>query len=683
MPDHGPESLDPAGQAIVEATYVGGSPVALVARVGQGLRIIWVSLSFQEVARRALGDLVDVDLATVITSPHGEIPFSESRATEFRANVVGHDGSTSSWDATATPTLDSSRRIWVVSLRPHVAHDDLDGLLRASEALFRTLADRAPIGIISSDVGLRLGYVNDSFAELLGVPAGRLEGTGWMSFVHEDDIDALCAGLQATLAGTPYESPIRLVTADGEQRWVNVRATPMLTPGAPAAFLATIEDVTERRRFEDVLSWQATHDPLTQLPNRSQLSTEIGDALDRGEEIAVLFLDLDDFKTVNDTYGHGAGDELLVTVATRLRTAVRDRDRVFRFGGDEFVVLADCKDDIDAINVAERLRAAVAQPVTVCDRPLSPQCSVGVVRPTPGASAADMLRDADAALYRAKDNGKGRIALYDAELREQRSRTTRLTSAVYSALEGRRLHLEYRPCRDLRTGRAVGVEALVRLSDPDWNDVDPAEIVLVAEQSAMSTMLTEAVVDQAVADLAAWRSAEAGPEWVVIPMSSAQLRSRGLANHIARRLVAHGLGGADVVLEISGQTWSSASEELLSAIEDLRGLGIRFLLDVVGDSDVSLSSLVAAPVMALKFDTGPAQSAGAGDDILVPTITRLAAELGLTVVGGALDTGVDVERARVFGIELGVGAALGHPTIAALVPSIFAAPAQLGEPTEP
>ena len=682
LPEHG-ATFEVTARALHEAADAAADPIVLLRRDGRRVWVGWANLAFKESTQRELDDLATADINTVITSPHGELPLNELRETRFPVTVLAPGAAVSSWDATAAPTLDNHQRAWVVVLRPKTNERNLDELLQASEDRFRALAERAPVGIVSSEVGLRLAYVNDSFAELLRVPAGRLLGTGWMSFVVDGDLDPICAGLQATLAGAPFESSARLSTNDGVQRWVKIRAIPVSSPGSPAAFLATIEDVTERRRFEDVLSWQATHDPLTQLPNRAQLSTDLDEAIGRDEEIAVLFLDLDDFKHVNDTYGHQAGDELLITVATRLRSAVRDHDRVYRFGGDEFIVVSVCDSEADALGVADRLRAAVAQTITVQGHPYAVHCSVGVVRPEGATTAMEVIRDADVAMYEAKHSGKANVALFDSELKEQRERANALLGAIRPAIREGRIRIEYQPVVELGSGRPVGVEAQLRWSEETWGEVGPDEIVTTADLAGAEAELTRLVVEQATADLSAWRSSGHGPAWVSLRLSPSQLRTPGIADHVARCLVSKGLGGTDLTFGLSEEAWRSAVTSPIEAVADLLGLGVRFTLDDFGAANMSMRVLATAPVVAVKLHPCLTFAGDEGNDLVVLTVVKLAEDLGLAVIGSGIDSGPLAGVAAGFGIRLVQGSAVGHPSIAALVPSIFTAPMPLREPTEP
>jgi diguanylate cyclase (GGDEF)-like protein/PAS domain S-box-containing protein len=662
--------------AVLEAVGSAHDPSALLVAQGDAIAVAWANRAFCDVVRAAVADLLEADAASVISTPFAELPLNELRSSTFPASILASDASITHWDAVAVPTLDAGGRAWLVSFRPRLSDRNLDELLHASEERFRALAERAPIGIFSSEVGLRLAYVNDFLADLLGVPAERLMGTGWMEFVAEADLDSLCNGLQATLTGAHYEAKTRFLTNDGEEKWVNIRAIPVVAPGSPAAFLGTVEDVTERRRFEDALAWQATHDPLTRLPNRTQLTAEITAALEqRSTDTVVMFFDLDDFKVVNDTLGHQTGDELLVTVATRLRTAVRDGDHVFRFGGDEFVVLSHGTDDAEALGVANRLRRSVAQPVVLDGHEFTVRCSVGVVRAVGDTTPVDLLRDADIAMYQAKRNGKSAVAMFDLGLRDERSRVARQEAMVCDAIDGRRLHLEYHPVVDVASGAPRAVEALLRWPDGDSDGdgaLDAPALVAVAEATGRVAELTSLVLDQLTADLAAWRSdGAAAPEWVGIDLSPAQLAMPGLVDQVARSLLRHGLSGSDLCVELPEAAWVTAGGALDGVLAELVALGVRVVLDDVGASVSSLNSIAAAPVTGVKLDRSFFFQDQPTGRVVVRAVVGVARELGLDVVVEGIESPEDLAAARSEGSTLGQGVAFGHPVIAAAVPTLF------------
>lgn len=313
--------------------------------------------------------------------------------------------------STPSPSAPIRYLLW---LRPAT-----DELVEAEEAVaeaefrFRTLGDNAPIGIVVSDVGLRLSFVNDGFAAIVGIDRESLLGTNWLDVFNAEDLPSVIEGLEGTLAGKRADLSVRVHCSTGAQRWVQLRLAPVTTRRRAAGFVGTVEDITARRTWESQLAHQARHDALTGLANRRQLLESLTDDYLGGRRndhsMALLFFDLDGFKAVNDTYGHDAGDRLLVEVARRLSAAVRDGDLVARIAGDEFVVmLRHTADRAEAVTAAKRLLAALEDDVPMGSNRVQISASVGVAMAADHESAADLLRCADLGMYEAKRSG-GRV----------------------------------------------------------------------------------------------------------------------------------------------------------------------------------------------------------------------------------------------------------------------------------
>ena len=649
--------------ALLEALGSAGDPTLILGPVRDHVGVIWGNRVFAETIRAEVADLDAVSINDLMVCPFGELPLNERRAATFPVAVVGRDGSTSSWEATAIPartttsTTDggTAAMTWVVTLRPPTADGQLDELLRASEERFRALAERAPIGIFSSEVGLRLGYVNDGLAELVGSTSEKLLGTGWMDFVLSSDLERIMAGLQSTLEGVPFDTPARLITTEGEERWVNLRAVPVRAIGTPAAFLGTIEDVTDRRRFEDLLAWQATHDPLTRLPNRSQLISEINEALtDREADLGVLFFDLDDFKVVNDTLGHRAGDELLLTVAARLRATVRDQDRVFRFAGDEFVVLAhEVGDDAQALSVADRLREQVTLPVVIDGQTVSVGCSVGIVRASESSTAEEMVRDADVAMYRAKRSGKGSAAVFDLSLRRELDRHVELVALVRSTLDAGTFDVAYRISAAAGSLDAIGVDlslAIPRHWPDEWQSTTLDEVFAAIEQAKLDAELIAFLVGRGATDLVAIRTA-IGPCRVSIGVTPEQMLTPGLVDRIARTLLARGLSSHDLELRLPEDGWTPSDVGLVAVVDELGDLGVEVSLDHVGAERTSLVAIGHPAIAGLRLSSSLIDATDAASSAAVAAIITVAHDLG-RLVSAPVSSDEQLIRARALGADI-------------------------------
>jgi diguanylate cyclase (GGDEF)-like protein/PAS domain S-box-containing protein len=507
-------------------------------------------------------------------------------------------------------------------------------------------------------------FIGAGVESLIGpIPEGMDEEEAWEAAVHPDDRPAYDAYCDALLAGEPHELEYRLVGFDGVTRWVWERARPRVENGRRLVD-GIAADVTERRHAADELAAAqarlahlAYHDPLTDLPNRTLFQEHLEHAIARARRakvaVAVLFVDLDDFKLVNDSHGHSVGDELLRAVATRLRGAVRETDVVARLGGDEFLVLLA---DIDretagdvAERVAENIRTALRAPVVLAPGELFTAASIGVALfPADAASAEELLSKADIAMYRAKESE--RVALRPVvassiDAADQLATVARLRHA----LDRRELVLHYQPLVALDEGRMVGVEALIRWNDGDRGLVGPDSFVPLAERAGLIGPISEWVVDAACAQVAAWRSAGidlyASVNMPALMWRPAEIR-RLLASVRRSRIPADRL-----MVEITESAAIERPASLEPVMAELHDRGLRVAIDDFGTGHSSLERLSQMRVTTLKIDRSFISAVP--DDrrvsLLVATIVQLARNLGLE----PLAEGVETEAQRRILVEHG------------------------------
>jgi diguanylate cyclase (GGDEF)-like protein len=427
--------------------------------------------------------------------------------------------------------------------------------------------------------------------------------------------------------------------------------------------------------------YRALHDPLTGLANRGLLMDQLGQALARAERrpgsVAVLFLDLDRFKVVNDSLGHATGDDLLVEIARRLERVMRSADTVARLGGDEFAVLAEDVAGVDeAVTLASRLRAAIAVPVAVAGQHVVITASVGIALSAPEAgspaSPSSLLWDADVAMYRAKDAGRDQIQLFEDGLRDDSVGRFRSEAMLRHALDHNGLRLHYQPLVDLGTGALAGAEALVRLEDRDRGLVLPAEFIPVAEETGLVVPLGAWVVAEAAAQAATWRElqpVDAPPMTISINLSGRQLKTAGFAFEVGKAIARSGADPSHLCFEVTENTLLDAGGESLATLQGLKDLGVSLAIDDFGTGHSSLTWLRRIPADFLKVDRTFVAGVGdhPGDTAIVRAVLDLGRALGLTTVAEGVETPEQLEALRDLGCDWAQGYHLARPAPAETV----------------
>jgi diguanylate cyclase (GGDEF)-like protein len=425
--------------------------------------------------------------------------------------------------------------------------------------------------------------------------------------------------------------------------------------------------------LQEQLHHQAYHDPLTGLANRSLFTDKVREAIaGRRGELAVLFIDLDDFKTVNDSLGHAAGDEMLVSVASRLRSSLRPEDLVARLGGDEFAVMVEDPHDAEAaaVRVARRIMEAFVLPVGVGSESVAVYVSVGIATSHGGSSSAEeLIRDADVAMYKAKTTGKGHFQVFHPSMGAAVLERHGLKEELRLAIERQELTLYFQPIVDLDTGRLVAEEALVRWEHPRRGLVGPAEFVPLAEETGLILSLGQYVLEEACQQACRWEARRAadptgGTEVAVhVNLSAVELRDPELVSRVQRTLAEAQVDPRSVIFEITETVLLDDSERVSTAIGDLRALGVRFALDDFGTGYSSLSYLHTLPFDMLKiaksFVDGLAR--GGREASFVRMMIELARTLGVTVIAEGIETQEQVDALIVLECDLGQGFHLGRP----------------------
>jgi diguanylate cyclase (GGDEF)-like protein len=424
----------------------------------------------------------------------------------------------------------------------------------------------------------------------------------------------------------------------------------------------------DRERSEAVMRHQSLHDALTGLPNRALLFDRIEQAFARAERfesaVAVLLLDVDQFKTINDSLGHQAGDELLVEVGSRLNAAVRPSDTVARLGGDEFVVLVEVVDDAEAFEVADRIAEVFAPAIHVASGDVFTSASIGIAVARNPTQPATMLREADAAMYRAKERGRGRFELFDEDMRRDAFERLRTESDLRRALDRREFNVLYQPIFDVRTLEPIAVEALVRWQHPTRGIVGPIEFIALAEETGLIAPLGRWVLEQAVAEVAGWRRSYPGvPLRLAVNVSGQQLARPEFLDEVREALRRGDLPPEQLGLEITESVLMKDASSPRSTLEALRAMGVRVLIDDFGTGYSSLARLRHFPVDVIKIDRSFVDGLGQDNDdtAIVAAVIEIARSMDLQVIAEGVEAGAQLERLRELGCHAGQGYLFSGP----------------------
>jgi diguanylate cyclase (GGDEF)-like protein/PAS domain S-box-containing protein len=511
--------------------------------------------------------------------------------------------------------------------------------LRASEERFRALATSAPIGIIEASGSGEVQFANARAAEIVGPDVVGPMADRWFEQAHPDDLPKLVALAEHVRGGQKASARFRVARPGGGVCHVRMRVSPR-GAGPAAGFVATLEDVTGEALAHEALRYQATHDPLTGLGNRAAFLDRLDRQLARrtgGSGLAVLFLDLDHFKVVNDSLGHVAGDEVLREVGARFLRGVRSGDTVARFSGDEFIfIVRGVRSPEDAAKAAGRLHALVARPIRAGGQDLRLTASTGIVLLASGADSVGVLRDADAAMYRAKAEGRARWAVFDEELRHRSVRRLALEAELHQALERQEFVVYYQPLVTPANGLPRSAEALVRWKSPDRGILPPDEFIPVAEDSGLIRPIGRWVFERAVSQVAAWDRQPRAPrlDQMSVNFSARQLDDPSTPEFVLRALERHGVRPGRLCVEVTESVLMGDSAATRRSLEAFRELGLPVAIDDFGTGYSSLAYLHALPVTTVKIDRSFVERLGwgSGASAIVKAIVEMSHALGLGVV---------------------------------------------------
>ena len=489
---------------------------------------------------------------------------------------------------------------------------------------------------------------------------GHPAGLWFWDFVPADDR----VPLSSSWPPAETEAERRYVRADGSIGWMQWRHSAIRdSHGTLDHYVFQGVDITARKHDAERLDHQAHHDPLTQLPNRTMLHRVLGETLAQGEPVAVIFADIDDFKVINDSLGHSTGDELLVSVAERLSGQLRPDDVLARFGGDEFVILLEGLGTSNVRMVADRLAEVLKEPFVLGGRQRFVSASFGIACAA-GGSAEELIRDADAAMYQAKEHGKARLEIFDESLRAKAVERLELEAGLRDALAGGQLQLHYQAEVQLEDERLFGMEALLRWRHPQYGMISPARFVPIAEQSGLIVPIGEWVLAEACRQAAAWR-AEGHDDFVMsVNISPRQLSSPSLARVVARALRDTGLPASALCLEITESVIMEDPEAAHRVLQGLKALGVRLAIDDFGVGYSSLSHLrYLLPVDVIKIDKTFVDGILDNNDnrAIIAAIISLAHQLGVQAVAEGVEEAAQAEALREMDCHIAQGYFFARP----------------------
>jgi diguanylate cyclase (GGDEF)-like protein/PAS domain S-box-containing protein len=549
--------------------------------------------------------------------------------------------------------------------------NEIERKLGNLEARYRALVEHIPavsyidaVDEVSSAV-----YMSPQVERLLGYAPEEwlVDPAFFLKLLHPGDRERVLAENERTnRSGEPFDMEYRLISRDGRTVWVRDEAVLVKDEtGRPLYWQGVMIDVTERKVLERRLRHQALHDPLTDLPNRTLLMDRIGQALvraeRRGTKVAVLFMDLDNFKHVNDSLGHEVGDHLLVEVAERLRECLRAEDTIARLGGDEFIILLeDLEGEQEATAVASQVAQVLRPPILLDNQEIFVTTSIGIAIGTSREDRPEvLLREADVAMYRAKAGGKDHYTVYRPEMGQLSSQRLTLEGDLRRALEREEFVLYYQPKVLVETGKIFAFEALTRWEHPERGLLHPADFIPLAEETQLIIPIGRWVLEQACCQVREWQKRYPAdqPLAVNVNLSARQFYDPDLVEQVAGVLEETALDASSLVLEITEGTTMQEAVSTTATLAALRGLGVRLAIDDFGTGYSSLSYLKRFPVDVIKIDRSIVEGLGQdrADSAIVSATITLAHALGLEVVAEGVETGEEAVELQTLGCNFGQG----------------------------
>ncbi|MGH8503650.1 MAG: putative bifunctional diguanylate cyclase/phosphodiesterase [Gammaproteobacteria bacterium] len=552
--------------------------------------------------------------------------------------------------------------------------------LKDSEEKLRLIMEHVSDLIMMVDTQGRRLYASASYQALFG-HSGVMLGTDSFAEVHPEDKERVRRVFRETVAtGIGRRCEYRLVLNERGVRYLESQGSVIRNDAGDVAKIVVVSrDVTERKQSEARIQYLAHSDGLTGLPNRTLLADRIGQMLaqnDRhGDSLALLFIDLDHFKTINDSLGHQVGDKLLKQVAGRLSQCMRKSDFLARLGGDEFLMaVGDIRHAQDVALIAQKIVTSIAHSYSVGDHALSTSCSVGIsIYPDDGRDVQTLMRNADMAMYHAKERGHNHYQFFSQEMEARAAERLMLGNTMQRALERDEFELHYQPCIELATGRITGVEALIRWRHPELGLLSPARFIPLAEETGMILPIGDWVLRTACAQMHQWQQQGLDGLRLAVNLSARQFRQADLPQQIAAALTNAGVETQTLELEITESMAMQDPERAREVLRELKSMGIGLSIDDFGTGYSSLSYLKRFPLRSLKVDRSFVDGIpGDAHDVAITRATiALAKSLGLYVIAEGVETKAQQRFLANAGCELGQGYLFGKPAPAADVEKLL------------
>jgi diguanylate cyclase (GGDEF)-like protein/PAS domain S-box-containing protein len=554
---------------------------------------------------------------------------------------------------------------------------------RKNELRFRALVQHSSDVILILDKTATIRFVSSSVEKIWGYQDQNLIGTKLKEYLHPEDTSYALSFFAEAISHTGITSPTewRIRHTDGSWLYVESIGNNLLRDPDVNGIVINSRDINERKTLEERLIHQAFHDPLTGLANRALFRNRVEHALarawSRNEPIAVLFLDLDNFKNINDSLGHTEGDYLLKILAQRLEGCLRAGDTAARLGGDEFaILLQDSAQTAQVVKVAERILQTVGSPFFLRGKEVFIGVSIGIAGSHTGCDEADvLLRNADVAMYVAKNRGKGRYEIFEPSMHEAALDRLEFEAALRRAVDAKEFRLHYQPIVEFQSGQVVGLEALVRWNHPHRGLIPPDKFIPLAEETGLIVPLGQWVLEEACRQFQSWqkRFPHQDSLTITVNLSGRQLQQKDLADAISKALEDSGLSPQKLILEITESVMMQDTQITLNKLRELKALGIRLAIDDFGTGYSSLSYLQRFPIDVLKIDRSFIRiiNKGSEESALVQAIITLAKTLQLRIIAEGIEGIEQKERLQQLGCEFGQGFLFAKPKTPEEIEELF------------